>query len=898
MKRSRIILLSILGVVVVLVVAGLLVVDSYLTKKAHEEAATLSQQLGRKVEIGSVATKIITGLGVRVSDVSVGPGPGEDLPLVQVPRVEVKAALLQAIRTRGKEVTIRSAEVEGLHVNVVRFKDGTTNVERLQKALAEKEPKKTEEPASPATGGGRRPQHTEAQPKEEKPSDLSWLRVDHAALKDARIAFIDKSGKGSHELAVQHLDVTVDDLRAGKALDVVVTAAVLADKKNLEVRLHAPPLPPTLVPTPEKVTLKIEPIDLAPLGPFVPKDIGLEAGKLDANFEMALGSVVTGGSGPTKLAGTLHGKGLKFAGAEGGKALDVSLDADVKGDSTKGDVQIDKLKLDLGPAGITGQGKASGLAGNSPRIEGLEIRSHDLDPEKLAAYYPPLRKSLKGQIYGPIGLLVHASGTQASPALELSVDLTPVKLAMADTLTKAAGAPMTLVAHAKGAGGDKLGFDAKLDLAGVDLRPGESLNKGPGQRLDVTVQGTRTASGSSDNPQQRIDLSSLVVRVLDDELSAKGFVEMKGAGAKQTKQFDLTAQSARLDLDKLLLESKKKEEKPPPDPKTFAGINGHAKVTIDTVRVKKQDLSKVVADVEMHDDQVTVKTAQVGAFGGQVDASGTTLKLAHPKEPWHIVTKARGIDLAQASTLGTPKKVMAGKFNGDVNLNGSSQDLTELTKNLTGLLEGHVQDGQFLGKDIIASVTGPLMNALPSALHGKVTKGGVTDLGKDLPFGITVQDGVAKLKQPISITRPEAQMSFSGGIHLDGTLDLPGTVNLSPDTIATLTGGKVRPSAAIPVGIKLVGPVWNPQVADLDLKGAVAAIVKSAGSSLLGGVLGQKLGVQGSPEQIATAKQEELQKKAQAEQAKVEQQAKQAAEQQRKKVQEEAQKKLKGLFGR
>src|SRR3954468_19007590 len=499
MKRSRIILLSILGVVVVLVVVGLFVVDSVLTNVAHGQADIFSQKLGRKVEIGSVATKIITGLGVRVSDVSVGPGPGEDLPLVQVPRVEVKAALLQAIRTRGKEVTIRSAELEGLHVNVVRFKDGTTNVERLQKALAEKEPKKEEQP-------------------KEKPSDLSWLRVDHAALKDARIAFIDKSGKGSHELAVQHLDVTVDDLRAGKALDVVVTAAVLAEKKNLEVRLHAPPLPPTLVPTPEKVTLKIEPIDLTPLGPFVPKVIGLQSGKLDANFEMALGGIVAGGSGPTRIAGTLHGAALKFAGAEGGKALDISLDADVKGDSTKGDVQIDKLKLDLGPAGITGQGKASGLAGNSPRIEGLEIRSHDLDPEKLAAYYPPLRKSLKGQMSGPIGLLVHASGTQATPALELSLDFTPVKLAVPQTLAKAAGAPMTLLAHAKGAGGGKLGFDAKLDLSGVDLRPGQSLDKAPGQRLEVALSGTRTAGGSSDNPDQRIELASLVVRVLADEL--------------------------------------------------------------------------------------------------------------------------------------------------------------------------------------------------------------------------------------------------------------------------------------------------------------------------------------------------------------------------------------------
>ena len=207
MKRSRIVLLSILGVIVVAVVVGVLVLDSVLTSKAHEEADKLSQQLGRKVEIGSVATKIVTGLGVRVSDVSVGPGPGEDLPLVQVPRIEVKAALVQALRTRGKEVTIRSAEIEGLKLNVIRFKDGTTNLERLQKAMAEKEPKKPEEP------------------KDEKPSDLSWLRVDHAALKDARIALVDKTGAAARELAIQNLDVIVNDLRAGKALDVNVSAA-------------------------------------------------------------------------------------------------------------------------------------------------------------------------------------------------------------------------------------------------------------------------------------------------------------------------------------------------------------------------------------------------------------------------------------------------------------------------------------------------------------------------------------------------------------------------------------------------------------------------------------------------------------------------------------------------
>src|SRR5256885_15631919 len=122
MKRSRIVLLSVVGVLVVVVVVGLLVLDSFLTGKAHEQADKLSQQLGRKAEIGSVATKIVTGLGVRVSDVSVGPGPGEDLPLVQVPRIEVKAALVQALRTRGKVGTSRAADIGGRRLHVIRFK--------------------------------------------------------------------------------------------------------------------------------------------------------------------------------------------------------------------------------------------------------------------------------------------------------------------------------------------------------------------------------------------------------------------------------------------------------------------------------------------------------------------------------------------------------------------------------------------------------------------------------------------------------------------------------------------------------------------------------------------------------------------------------------------------------
>ncbi|HZR10165.1 MAG TPA: AsmA-like C-terminal region-containing protein [Myxococcales bacterium] len=570
----------------------------------------------------------------------------------------------------------------------------------------------------------------------------------------------------------------------------------------------------------------------------------------------------------------------------------------MKGDATAGDLTIDKLRLDIGPAGISGHGTAKGLNTPTPRIEGLEIVSHDLDPQRLAAYYPPLRKSLGGELAGPIGITVRASGTQAAQALELRVDLTPVKISIPDQMAKAAGAPMTLVAHAKGAasGSGPLRFDATLNLAGADLRPGESLDKKPGDRLDLAIEGTRKTNGSSSDPQQRIDLANLKAHVLDDELQGKGWFETKGAGAKATKQFELQLASSHLDLDKMLLPStKKKEEKKPPDPATFRGLSGHAKVQIDRLTMKKQTVTDIVADLTMQEDHVVVTTAQLKAFGGTVNAAGTEMRLAHPEDPFHVVTKLDNVGLENLTALGTTRKLLAGKFNGTIDLRGAG----DLDKTLAGVLDGHVLDGVFFGKDVVASVSGPLAKALPFGLAGKGGEGGSTSLGKDLPFGVTVQNGVARLKNPLKISRPEAEMSFTGGMRVDGTLDLPGTVSLSPSTISAITGGKVKPANAIPVNLRLVGPVWSPSVTDLDLKAAVSQIVKEGGSALLGRAFGVNSGnAQQAAEQKAQQVQADAQKRAQSEVDAAKQKAAADADAQRKKVEDEAKNRLKGLFGK
>jgi len=868
MKRwHKIVAVAIASVVVVIVVLSF-VLDGILTSKAKEQAQKLSQQWGRPVQIGSVATKLLTGLGVRVSEVQIGAASGEDVPLLDLKRAEVKVALLRAIFSAGKTVEVRSAETQGLTVNVERLRDGTTNLQRFQEKLAA---------------------NAEKKPRDEKQSDLSFLRVDHAALLDGKIAFIDKATQGAKELAVQHLDLIVDDLRAGRPLELLLKGAVLADKQNLEVRLKTAPLPETLTPTPTAVALHVNPpIDIGPLGPFVGKDVGLQAGTLDADFDAQLGAAVAGGSGPTTVKGVIKLAGLSFAGAEGGKKLDVSLDADVKGDAAAGDLRVDKLQLDLGPAGITGHGSAHGLMSPSPRIEGLEIVSHELDPARLAAYYPPLRESLGKTLAGPIGLTIRGSGTQSAQSLELRVDLTPVRVNVPEQMTKAAGAPMMLVAHAKGAAAGKgpLRFDAKLDLAGADLRPGQSIDKKPGDRLDLAVEGTRRANESTTNPEQRIELSDVKAHVLDDEIQGKGWYEAKGLGAKATKQFDLDLSSSHLDLDRMLLPSTKKQEekKKPLDPATFKGLSGHAKVQIARLTMKRQTATDIVAEVVIAEDHVKVNTAQLKAFGGTVNAGGTEMRLAHPEEPFHLVTKLDDVGLEDLVALGTSHKLVAGKFNGTIDLRGAG----DLEKTLAGVLDGNVLDGVFYGKDLVGSVTGPLAKALPFGVAGKVTQGGSTSLGKKLPFGVTIQNGVARLKNPIKISRPEAEMTFSGGMRVDGTLDVPGTVALAPSIISALTGGKVTPANPIPVNLKLVGPAWNPTVADLDLKPAVNQIVKEGGAALLGRAFGvDSSKAQQTAEQKADQGQADAQKRAQEE-----------VDAKRKKLEEEAKDRLKGLFGR
>jgi len=192
-----------------------------------------------------------------------------------------------------------------------------------------------------------------------------------------------------------------------------------------------------------------------------------------------------------------------------------------------------------------------------------------------------------------------------------------------------------------------------------------------------------------------------------------------------------------------------------------------------------------------------------------------------------------------------------------------------------------------------------LAKALPFA--GQAIQGGnLTDLGKELPFSITIDHGVAQLKRPISFTRPEGSMSLEGGARLDGTLDLAGMLNLAPEAVSKITRGKVVPKEPFPLPLKITGPAWKPSVAVTDLQTPVKALVKMAAGSVAERFLGER-GKQvadivgGGEEKLkeeAARKQKELEEKAAAEKARLEAQAREEAEKAKKRMEEEAKKRL------
>lgn len=866
--------------------------DAILLAEARKQVEPYAQRLGRPIAIGDISVRLFPSIGATVSDVSLGPASDEgDLAPLKIASVALDVAARPLIASRGKDIRVERAELTGVEVNVVRFADDTTNMSRLLDRWEETAPAE-EEPA----------------PESGEPLDLSKVHLSRAALQDGRIALVDRSGATPQTWTIHDLDVEVRDVAVGKPVKVELAAGVLNEKQNLTFALTTAPLGKALEVVPESVTLKLEPLDLAPLGPFLAGS-GLLGGNVQADLEAMLGSAVPGGSGDTRVKGGLTAKALRFEGAEGGKALDVTLDTDVTGDVAAGNLRLDTLVLTAGPAKVTGSGRLEGLLSEKPRFEGFRLIAEGLDPEALAAYWPPLREMVGGVVAGPVGLDIRGSGSADAQSLKAMIDLTPVRLAIPEQVKKAAGAPMKLTASINGAatGGGPLRFDVDLTADGADLRPGALLDKAPGDRLAVQASGTFTPPKA--NGVYAVDVSKLTLAAKADTMT--GTARYSGGG--KTTDFAADLRADRLDVDALLLEDAEEEAAagkvatPTNDPNRFDGYRGDIKLAVRSLRIEDFDLDQVQAQIKMVDDRINVQQFSTAIFGGRIVADGSSIEMGPvaPLRPFTAKVKFDNIDIAQVAKLATDKKILTGRFTGNVDFKGVGYSKEALMERLSGAVQGDLFSGALVGINVLEDVTKPLAGAIPFAKTSALKLDEGTPLAADLPIGVTVQHGVAQLKKPITWTREgQSKMSFDGGMRLDGTLDLKGRVTLEPAVIAALTQGRVKLDEGVPLDFNLTGPAWKPAVTGLDVRPAAELILKAAAADAAQQFLGKertdalKNAVGGGVKEAQDKARKEAEERTAAERARIEGEAKKKADAEKARLEQEAQKRLKGLFGK
>jgi AsmA protein len=821
----------VLLVVVVLLGAALAIavrsLDGFLLEKARAAAQEYSVQLERPIQIGDLSVRLFPFVGADVTGIAVGPAAGEAVPPAQVERVSVRVKLWPLMTSMGKKIDIRSVEIASPALNVVRGKDGKTNLERLMERL---EASKEKEP-----------------PPSEKPSgETPEVRVERAELTSGKIVLTDESVSPPKALTISDIGLEASGFEVGRPLEVLLTAAVQNPKPNVRVELKTKPVPASMKPMPERIRLKVEPLDMRPLMAFVPGDSKMTGGTFEADWTAELGAAVPGGEGPTSLSGVVKATGMRFA--EAASDLNALLETQVKGDFQQGQLSVDKLLVEVGPARIEGGGKVSDFNGENPRFEGLALESKNLDLAQLAERFPPLRP-VAAKVAGPIHLSIRGSGSQESQAISLDADFKDVKLQVPNQISKAAGAPMRLSAQLRGKGAQEkgLGFSIRGDLSGADLRPGGTWAKAPGQKLSLDAEGAATLGGAGKSGTTTVKLSKLNVQMMQDAIAGAG--QLTSAGDKTS--FDFKLNSDRLNVDELMLpdppqksdkEGKGKTPSKPKEASSLRGVSGKVVADIGTLKAKGVVLSRAHIEGRLQDEVFTLDKFTANAYGGTLALSGTEVKLT-PERPFDVKVSARNVDLGEALARGG-KKVLAGRFNGDVTMSGLTHSPMGLVPSLTGDLDGKLFDARFLSKDVLGSLTQLLGKALPQSTAQRLTGG--TDLGKELDIGLSIQKGMAKLKAPLNIKQPDASLSVDGGIKLTGDLALNGMANLSPELISRLTGGKAKVTQALPLKFELKGPASNPQIGGVDVKGATQGLVKQA--------------VEEKKEQVEKAAEKELQR--------------------------------------
>ena len=267
---------SVVGALVVLLVALTLVLQTSAVSERVKDLVVpkVSAALGREVAVRAAKLRLLPHARVELEGTSVAGRPGEP-PLVQLDAFEVGVRVWPLVTSLGKNVQVNEIRLVRPVVNLVRAKDGTWNYEGLGG--------KTEAKAEPA-----------AQTKEGSGGTANVV-VDHAAIENGEVHYIDALAGAHAAVAISKIDLSAADVGLGHPLVAKISAAIVNPEKNFELDLHASKLPASLAALgpgqyPElEGRMALTGLDLSRVRAFMPGSVThlMTGGRVDASAKLA-----------------------------------------------------------------------------------------------------------------------------------------------------------------------------------------------------------------------------------------------------------------------------------------------------------------------------------------------------------------------------------------------------------------------------------------------------------------------------------------------------------------------------------------------------------------------------------------------------------------------------------
>jgi hypothetical protein len=310
--------------------------------------------------------------------------------------------------------------------------------------------------------------------------------------------------------------------------------------------------------------------------------------------------------------------------------------------------------------------------------------------------------------------------------------------------------------------------------------------------------------------------------------------------------FDLRGDHVNLDelLDLVGSDDEKKSKEQAGNPhglagetrSTLRGVNGNGKLRAASVKYQDLPMRGFEGDVEIKRGVVRIKKMRFDLYGGTVEASGTELDLPREYTGYTVKAKVKDLDLGRALSAHTKLgRLFEGRVTQEIDVNGAGLAFADLASSLTGPVQIKTQSLTIESLDLLGPIGKPVAAAVakaPGIEWKRLADAGGTTL-KDLQAWLNFKGGKMELKEPIDAKTAFGALRVEGHAFLDKRLDFTATAKLSPATIASATGGKVRPKNAIPVPLKIGGTWDRPAITGIDAQQLIAAVLGEA----VGGVV-------------------------------------------------------------